>query len=118
MQRIPALGTLVAALLALALGNLLPVFAEYSAEHVQQQSADQQTAEQKVASGEWSVADACNASSFYAQNNIDTCGAIFEGQVIASAGVSSEQWREDQRRLYTVANLYSPTEAGPGAAAF
>jgi hypothetical protein len=23
-----------------------------------------------------------------------------------------------ERRLYTVANLYSPTEAGPGAAAF
>ena len=24
----------------------------------------------------------------------------------------------DERRLYTVANLYSPTEAGPGAAVF
>ena len=85
-----------AAAMMLALGNLSPAFAEHSAAHVKQQNADQQRAEQKVASGEWSVAEACNASGFYAQNNIETCGAILEGQVSTSAGVSLEQWRQDQ----------------------
>jgi hypothetical protein len=86
----------IAAAMILALGNLSPAFAEHSAAHVKQQTADQHTAEQKVASGEWSVAEACNVSGFYAQNNIDTCGAILEGQVSTSAGVSFEQWRQDQ----------------------
>ena len=91
------LSTIVAATaMMLTLANLSPAFAEHSAAHVKQQTADQQTAEQKIASGEWSVAEACNASSLYAQNNIDTCGAILEGQVSTSAGVSFEQWREDQ----------------------
>lgn len=85
-----------AAAMMLALGNLSPAFAEHSAAHVKQQNADQQRAEQKVASGEWSVAEACNASGFYAQNNIHTCGAILEGQVSTSAGVSLEEWRQDQ----------------------
>ncbi len=104
-----------AAGMMLALGNLSPAFAEHSAAHVKQQTADQQTAEQKIASGEWSVAEACNASSFYAQNNIDTCGAILEGQVSTSAGVSFEQWREDQLAA-AAAGQYSIV--GPAAAQY
>ena len=49
MQKLITIATAAATMLAL--GNLSPAFAEHSAAHVKQQNADQQRAEQKVASG-------------------------------------------------------------------
>ena len=45
-------------------------------------------------------------------------GPGYQRILVAVFGMEMGPWQAGERRLHTVANLYSPTETDPGATAF